>query len=371
MKKVDRLIISELFGPWLMGVAMFSTLLLAATYLGTLTGLIVDGVPAATVLRVTGLVLPPTLINTFAMATLLGALLAFGRLSGDSEIVALRASGASIYRILTPVALFTLVIAVVTFVLNDTLVPYATKQKESLIREVSKSTKARAVQPTFSVQTEDEDITATIQALDFSLQQGTLTKVLITGWDKQRNPTFLLFADQLKFTGSKTDWRIIGEATLLSYDGRDRTTFHDGLWPGQIPKINSTPQELTAQKINDPNYFTTGELREQVRQAAVAKNLTPSEARNREFWFWTKFTIPLAAFVFGILGAALGIRSHRAGTGTGFALSIGIMFAYQLISNFGATWAMGGAIPPALAAFIPLILGLVAAGVIMWRRNNG
>jgi lipopolysaccharide export system permease protein len=371
MKKVDRLIISELFGPWLMGVAMFSTLLLAATYLGTLTGLIVDGVPFGTVVKVTALVLPPTLISTFAMATLLGALLAFGRLSGDSEIVALRAGGASIYRILTPVAFFTIIVAAVTFLLNDTLVPYATKQKESLIREVTKTTKARAVQPTFSVQTEDDRVTATIQALDFSLQTGTLNDVIITGIDSERQPTFLLFAKQLKYTGSKTDWRIIGEATLMSYDGRDRSILRDGLWPGRIPKINATPQELTAQKISDPNYFTTSELREQIRQAAITKSMTPSDVRNREFWFWTKFTIPLAAFVFGILGAALGIRSHRAGTGTGFALSIGIMFAYQVISNFGATWAMGGAIPPALAAFVPLILGLFAAGVIMWRRNNG
>jgi lipopolysaccharide export system permease protein len=264
-----------------------------------------------------------------------------------------------------------MVVALVTFALNDTLVPYTTKQKESLIREISKATKAKAVQPTFSVQTEDERVTATIQALDFSLQNGTLTNVVITGWDAERQPTFLLFANQLKYAGNKTDWRIIGEATLMGADGRDRTVFKDGLWPGQIPKINATPQELTAQKISDPNYFTTGELREQVRQAALTKSMTPSDVRNREFWFWTKFTIPLAAFVFGILGAALGIRSHRAGTGTGFALSIGIMFAYQVISNFGATWAMGGAIPPALAAFVPLILGLIAAGIIMWKRNNG
>ncbi len=370
MKKVDRLIISELVGPWMVGVAMFSTLLLAATYLGRITGFIVDGVPAMTVLKVTALILPPTLIQTFAMATLLGALLAFGRLSGDSEIVALRAAGASIYRILAPVGGFALVVAVITFVLNDTLVPYATKQAKSLELEIGKAIQSKISQPTFSVQTEGDQISTTIQALDFSLEKGTLTDVTIIGYDETRKPTYVLFTKELRFKDRK-DWEISDGARLISYDGQDRTVLKGRVWPGELPKIDATPQELTERNITDPNFFTTAELRDQLRRASVTKSMKPQDIRNREFWFWTKFTIPLAALVFGVLGAAMGIRSHRAGTSTGFAVSIGIMFAYQVVSNFGATWAMGGAIPPVVAAATPLILGLIATGIIMWRRNIG
>ena len=106
-------------------------------------------------------------------------------------------------------------------------------------------------------------------------------------------------------------------------------------------------------------------------QSNVDKSLTVEQYRNREYWLWNKFAVPLAAFVFGVLGAALGIRSHRAGTATGFALAVAIMFAYMTLANFMNVWAMGGVIPPYVASFTPIILGLGAALVIMWRRNTG
>ena len=369
MKKVDRLIISELFGPWLMGVAMFSTLLLAATSLDKITNLIVGGASPELVAKITLLVVPPTLINTFAMATLLGSLLAFGRLSNDSEIVALRAGGASMYRIMVPVGIFTLVVACVTYILNDTLVPYATKQAESLIQEASKVASNQSKQPTFNVQEENGQVTLTIQALDFSLEKRTLTNVTIIGWDNERKPTFTMFADQLRFNDRK-DWRILGASKLISADGRDRTDFKEGVWPGQLPQIAATPEEIVAQKIKNPDYFTSAELRDQISKAKITNSLLPAEIRDREYWLWNKIAIPLAAFVFGVLGATLGIRSHRAGTGAGFALAIVIMFTYQTIARFMNQWAMGGVIPPMAAAFTPLVLGLGIAGLIMWRRNN-
>ena len=59
------------------------------------------------------------------MAMLLAGLLAYGRLSGDSEIVALRAAGASIARIVAPAGLMAILVAVVAFAVDETMVPWA------------------------------------------------------------------------------------------------------------------------------------------------------------------------------------------------------------------------------------------------------
>jgi lipopolysaccharide export system permease protein len=71
-----------------------------------------------------------------------------------------------------------------------------------------------------------------------------------------------------------------------------------------------------------------------------------------------------------LLGAPLGIRNVRTGAATGFALSIAIIFGYILLANVMSVWAQGGAIPAYVASFTPLVIGLVAAGVIIWRRNG-
>lgn len=370
MKKIDRLIIGELAGPWCFGVAMFTSLLLAATYLGRIADYISQGLPMATVLQITLLLVPPILVKTFAMSMLLGALLAFGRLSGDSEIVALRAGGASIYRIIFPVAIFSLAVAGLTYVLNDTVVPNSAKRAYGMTQSVSKQLKTKAAQPTFQPIREEGELKAMIMAQDFNLANQTLSGVTMKAVDNQGNPTFYLEAAQLKYMGLK-DWRIIGGATIWSADFSTSTHISGDIWPTEIPMIDKTPAQMTVNNVTDPDYFTTSELRQQLANSNVDKSLTPKDYRNREYWLWTKFSVPLAAFVFGVLGAALGIRSHRAGTATGFALAIGIMFAYMTLSNFMNVWAMGGAIPPYVAAFTPIVLGIGASLVIMWRRNIG
>ena len=370
MKKIDRLIAGELLGPWAFGVAMFTSLLLAAMYLGRITSYIVQGLPMSTVVRITMLMLPAMLVKTLAMSTLLGSLLAFGRLSGDSEIVAVRAGGASIYRIMWPVAVFSLGVTILTFLLNNTFVPKATKQFAGLTDVVSKELKSKSMQPVFQPIVEDGVMKAMIMAENFNLGDQTLSGVTLKALDNDGKPTFYLEAAGLHYENNK-EWRIIGPAKLFSADGRDYSEIQGNIWPGQLPKLREAPQDVGSKERNDPDYFTSDEIRQLIDRAKLDKSVTPEKNRNFEYWLWSKYSVPLAALVFGVLGAALGIRSHRAGTATGFALAVGIMFAYMMLANFMNAWAMGGAIPPFVAAFTPIVLGLSAALVIMWRRNTG
>lgn len=375
MKRIDRLILKELWSPWLSGVAMFSTLLMAATYLNRITDYVVQGVPASMIGEITMLLLPAILVKTFAMATLLGALLAFGRLSSDSEIVALRAAGASIYRIIRPVGLFAVVIASLSFLFNETFVPYAAKRSQALAKIVARSLNAKANQPASQSIVDGGKLVGFIVAQDFNLRTSTLRNVTIIARDDIGKDNFYLEAKELQYkppeSGNPPDWRIVGGAKLVSADGRSRVEIADEVWPTSVPKVNLKPEEIGTQQINDPDYFSARELWRQLQLAKIDKTLTPEQYRNREYWFWNKFALPFAAFVFGLLGAALGIRNHRTGNAAGFAIAIGITFAYMTLANFMNTWAMGGIIPSWLASFTPIVLGTIAAVVIMWRRNIG
>ncbi len=370
MKKIDRLIAGELFGPWAFGVAMFTSLILAATYLGRITNYIVEGVPVSVILNVTWLMIPAMLVKTLAMSTLLGALLAFGRLSGDSEIVALRAGGASIYRIIFPVAMFSMGVAVLTFILNDSFVPSSVKRLSGITDSLRTTIQKKNVQPVFQPIVEEGVTKAMIMAEDFNLGDQTLSGVTLKALGTDGKPTFYLEATGLHYENTK-EWKIIGPATMFSADFKDISQITGDIWPGQLPKLKEAPENIGVKDKNDPDFYTSSEIRGLITKAKSDKSVTPKMLRNFEYWLWSKYSVPLAAFVFGILGAALGIRSHRAGTATGFALAVGIMFAYMTIANFMNVWAQGGIIPPFVASFTPIILGLGAALVIMRRRNTG
>lgn len=96
------------------------------------------GISPGTIFHVILLLLPGIAVKTLAMALLLAALLSFGRLSNDSEITALRAAGASLTRILRPVLLFSIAVALLTFCINEFVVPEASYRAQTLTVEIKK-----------------------------------------------------------------------------------------------------------------------------------------------------------------------------------------------------------------------------------------
>ncbi len=368
MRRLDRLVVRELFGPWVFGVAMFTTLLIAATYLGRIADYIVQGVPPAQVGRILLLLLPAILVKTFAMSTLLAALLGFGRLSSDSEVVALRAAGASLWRLMLPVALFAGAAAVVAFVCNERLVPSAAKQSTAIARDLAKNISDKGGQPISQPQIENGRLTMMISARDFSLAQRALRGVTMVIYDKNEVETYAVVAKQLVFR-ARDDWRIEGGVKIVSLDG-GTVVRADSAWPTGVPMLKASPEDLAATKINDPDFYSMAELSATIERARRDGTMKPDEVRNREFWYWNKIALPLVALVFGLLGAGLGVRSARTGTATGFALAIAIIFAYFMVTNFMSVWAIGGVIPAWLASFAPIGLGGLATAVVVARKNR-
>ena len=125
MKLIDKQIVRELTGPFVFGVMAFSSVFFAGTYLLKLTTWVMDGMPLVTAVEAVMLLLPPVLFYTLPMAILLAVLLGMGRLSGDSEIVALFAGGVSLYRVAIPVIVLGVLVSVSAIVLDEAVAPLA------------------------------------------------------------------------------------------------------------------------------------------------------------------------------------------------------------------------------------------------------
>ncbi len=364
--KIDRLILKEVIGPWLFGVALFTALLFAGLYLNRVADYIVRGVPPNTIGELTILLLPAIVAKTFGMAILLAGLLAFGRLSSDSEVVALRAAGASVFRIILPVILFSIAIAALTFVFNERLVPPAANRAKILLIELAEKGGAVTGEP-IHVQISDKNVNAILVARSFNLASRTMSDVTITTYNDQRKPTYLLLVKEMAFRGVG-DWHIRGESQLI-IPGNAYVIKTNEAWPPQVPKVTLSPGDIMTASNNDNDVYSMAEIRRQIERGKRDGNLRKEKIANLEYGYWLKLSVPLAAIIFGTLGAVLGIRNARTGTATGFALAIGIIFGYQLIGNFMNVWALGGVLPAWIAAFLPLLIGFVCAVFIMWRRN--
>src|SRR5579885_2291888 len=267
MKRIDSVILREIIGPWCFGVAMFSVIIFASSFLFQFSSLLVQGAPIGDVIRLTAYMLPGVIIKTFPMAILLAALLGFGRLSSDSEIVAMRAAGVSIRRLMYPVAFFSVAIAIVSFALNEIVVPPATLAGLTLQDKLLSEVKMQGEQPlAFTQKDKEGHVTALIAATDFDLASRTLRGVTITAFDKSGHPSFCLFAPLFRNEGGQ-DWRIIGGSRLTSADGSFSAILQGDTWPSQVAKVQETPQDILRQGIKNLDGFSAAEMLRQIKEA--------------------------------------------------------------------------------------------------------
>src|ERR1700687_621696 len=123
MKLLDRYIANEFWQPLLFGIGIVTGVWFGADQLRTIFNLIMKaGVPINMAFMILGLHLPEIIVMTIPIGVLLGTLLVFNRLSGDSEIIALRTSGISFYRIMAAPLIFGVLTSLVSFAINEFIV---------------------------------------------------------------------------------------------------------------------------------------------------------------------------------------------------------------------------------------------------------
>ena len=375
MKRIDRLVLREVVGPWAFGIGLFTTLLLAAGPLNRITSFLVGGNDGATVAHLVMLYLPALLVKTFSMSMLLAGLLGFGRLSSDSEIIALKAGGASLPRILRSVVVASVVVAGITYWFNDRVVPGAQREAIELGLKLSGEGKigGKADGRPFGQhdpKTGKDRLVAMFSARNVDLATRTMQNVAITLYDAQEKPKAVLLAPQVSFN-PPDDWRIYGPARIVPLDAdinpREVVHLNGGAWPRGVPKPKSSMEDLFSK--NDYDSYTVASLRAKIRGLKQAGEMEARDIRDFEYGYYNKFSVALAALVFGPLGAVLGVQNRRSGSASGFALAVGIIFAYIALANFMNVWARGGLLPPWAASFAPLCIGALACGVIIYRRN--
>src|SRR5437773_1153142 len=123
MKLLTRYVLKELVGPTLLGFT-FYTFIILMRQLFDMAGLIIRrSLPASTVAHMLYLSLPNIVVLTVPMSLLFGTLIAFGRLSSDSEIIAMRASGIAARTVFRPVFLFSFVAFLLNLYLMNVLLP--------------------------------------------------------------------------------------------------------------------------------------------------------------------------------------------------------------------------------------------------------
>lgn len=368
LKVVDRLILQELVGPFVFGVLLFTTLFLAGGHLFQLTEYLVKGASLWTVGQMMLLSIPQIMVKTFPMAMLLASLLSFGRLSGESETVALYAAGYSLWRIVVPVIAMGAMVSILAMGFNETVVPPATAEMWRLRTAVLRQIREHAQPVTQTVMREGRVETLITAQGGVDLQAGILYDVTAVqfahGSSENWHPMLIVYAKRAKWLGGR-EWDLY-DGYWMTGDGRTRAEFARTSTRILQGGIRKSLREIETDLVPDPDSRSF----RQTLQRILRYRKAGEDTRQMEVELYNKLSLPLASLIFGFVGAPLGIRKQRGTAAAGFALSIVIIFLYWSSAQYLFILGRGGAISPLLASFLPDILGAIAGAIILWKRGS-
>ena len=133
MKLLDKYILRQVITLFIMGVLVFTSIIFATdTFLTLVKQIEKYGIPFRIAFMMIILHLPAVFVMTIPMGVLLSTVMTLNNLSLSSEITVMRACGVGINRIAKPIFAFAIVMAITSFVVNETVVPVMTKQSTDL-----------------------------------------------------------------------------------------------------------------------------------------------------------------------------------------------------------------------------------------------
>ncbi len=136
-RRINRYIAREVVVPTLIGMLIFTLLVLMGRMIRLVEMVLNKGVPFNEIALLFLYMMPAFMVITLPLAFLMGILLAFGRLSADAEVIALKASGFSLQQMLRPVFFVAVITAALTALLSIYAAPASNNAFRSKIYEIA------------------------------------------------------------------------------------------------------------------------------------------------------------------------------------------------------------------------------------------
>ena len=366
---LDRYIFVELLLPFLFGMGLFTSLGVA---IGTLFDLVrritESGLPFTLALKILLLKMPEFIVLAFPMSILLAALMAYSRLASDSELIAFKSIGISVYRLIIPAIVLSLIVTGLTYVFNDYVAPAASYE--------ANSTMTKALRPNRKSFIEDNIIYpeyGKVRPADGGEPQTVLRRLFYAERFNGQEMLGLTILDRTQpevnqiITSESASWNIEkniwdfynGTIYLIDPNGSYRNIVR---FQHQQLALPRTPLDL-AFRGRDGSEMTLRQAREYLEILQLSGN--PTKTRKLQVQIEQKISLPFVCLVFGMIGAALGLRPQNSNKATSFGICIVLIFSYYLLSFVTSSLGIGGVLTPLMAAWLPNILGLTAGGILL------
>jgi LPS export ABC transporter permease LptG/LPS export ABC transporter permease LptF len=360
---LDEYVVREFLNIFFLVLCGFVMLMLVFTFFEMMGDILRNHIPLSTVGAYLLNLTPSMLYQIAPLAVLIGVLVTFGVLNRNSEIIAMKATGISLYRLVVPILAIAAVLSISLFLFDDYYLPQANRKQEAL-HNLIKGKPAQTVlhpeknwifgQPRtgepariFYYQYFDRDRNefVNLSVFEFDASTFALSKRIYAAravWDKTTNSWSFLKGWQREIKGANvTDYHDFAEASFPE--------IHED--PGYFVKEKLQSQEMNFGQLD--SYI--GDLRQ-----------SGFDTMRLRVELWHKLAYPIVAIVMAMLAIPFALSMGRRGSLTGIAVAIGVALVYFVVDNFFGALGNVNYLPAAMAAWSSDILfGLVGCYLLL------
>jgi len=365
LRTLDRYILREMMPPFFMTMAVLMLVLFLQKIFRIADLVVSKNAGLADTAKVLLYVMPSFLVITLPMALLVAALTTFATLSADSEVTAMKASRISLYAMIRPVFLLSILVFCATAATSLVLVPGANSALKAHIFNMVKSSAMVGIEPGVFNTTFD-GMVMYVEKMD-SLDK--LEGVFIADERSAKEP-YTIIARRGKLIADAQNLNV----TLALEDGtihmppRTETTYD--LMGFNAARLYLDVNSSLSRRGPPGKGFEDMSSRELLQDIRKTRNEgKPAHAQETELN--KRFSIPFACFIFGLIGAPLGIRRSRSGKSAGIAIALLVFLLYYVVLASATNLAETGTLSAYIAFWVPnaIITALAALYVLKKGRE--
>ena len=393
MKTLHKYLTRQVLAALLLTVSVFTFVLLIGNVLQDILAIVITGnAQPGPMLEAIGLLIPFVWVFALPMGMLTATLLVFGRFSADQELTAARASGISLFSLITPVLLLSLLCCALSAWINMSFGPQCRVAYKNLIF----SMKAELV----NMQLPEGRYVRDFPGYIFYIEKndgGQLENVKIFMLQNETNVNMFVSAPRGEVQINTTNKSLalhLFNPRIIQLIRQNGDNGQKALITGVSDTIvnispNTSTNKSVAPKISDMTFWelrqelknieasvglppdsaaTPDKLRDQLRQLKKSKNDLVEPVRvalHRQLAF------SFACFGFTLVGIPLGIRVHRRETNVGVAIALGLVLVYYSFVLVAQSLSGHPEFAPHLILWLPNFVFQAVGAVLLWRANRG
>ena len=356
---LDDYVLRDFFVYLGMILSTFLVLVLVFTLFELLGDILRNKIPASIVAEYLFNVTPYLLYNVAPLVMLLAVLVTFGVMQRSNEITAIKATGTSIYRIITPVIAAAAVFSAALFFADQLYLPHTNKRQEALHNQIKGRPPQTYLRPDRKwIFGQDNDI---YYYQFFDPDRDQFGNISVFKLDKASfTITRRIHADRAHWADNLNRWiyeqgwdRSLNVSAIENYRPFEVATF---------PEFTETPAyfKKEVKQYTEMNYEELHKYIRDLQQGGFDVVRLRVELNK-------KLSYPLITLIMAILAIPFSLSAGKRGAVAGVAVAVGIAVFYTVVSRLFEAMGNLSQLPPAIAAWSPDIIFVLVGGYLILK----